>query len=429
MFVFKFDTFAEGFSWVGSVSAPVIAGIIIAYILNPLVNIIEQKLFKKVREGKPDKEGIVMQQFHKTPVGKAKIVKTIEKRSSKTREEKIKARRGLARGLSILITYLIVVAALVGICLAVVPSVSKSVVDLADQMPGYLDRANAWLQQIFANNPELAEYIEGEFSDMADIVNRLVGMVKPVAGDIVGSVGSGLFKFAGALFTGIKNILIGFIIAIYLLYSKEHMLAQVKKIFVAFFKPERCRRIFTTLNKANRIFKQYIISNLLDSLLVFLFMTIGMLVMGMPYPMLISVVCGVTNLIPFFGPFIGAIPCGLLILLADPLKVIWFAIFVLILQQLDGNVIKPLLFGESVGLPAIWVLVSIIVGGGIFGIPGMLLGVPVFAVFYLLFAEYVSDKLKKKSLPHDTLDYERSTEDFAEQYLHPKENAGDLSEQ
>lgn len=429
VFVFKFDSFAEGFSWVGSVAAPVIAGIVIAYILNPLVNIIEKKLFKNLREGKPASEGIVMKQIHKTPVGKTKIVKTIEKRSRKTPEERIKARRGLARGLSILIAYIILAAALVGICFAVVPSVAKSVIDLADQMPGYLDRANAWLQETFANNPDLAKYIAGEFNDMADIVNQLVGMVKPVAGDIVGSVGSGIFKFAGALFTGIKNVIIGLIIAIYLLYSKEHMLAQVKKIFIAFFKPERCRRIFSTSNKANHIFKQYIVSNLVDSLLIFCLMTIGMIIMGMPYPMLVAVVCGVTNLIPFFGPFIGAIPCGLLILLADPIKVIWFAIFVLVLQQLDGNVIKPLLFGESVGLPAIWVLVSITVGGGIFGIPGMLLGVPVFAVFYLLFAEFVSDKLKKKELPHDTLDYECDAEDFSEQYLRPKEKVDDLKEQ
>lgn len=125
-------------------------------------------------------------------------------------------------------------------------------------------------------------------------------------------------------------------------------------------------------------------------------MAIGCLVMGMPYPMLLAVVCGVTNLIPFFGPFIGAIPCGILILLVDPVKVIWFELFVLVLQQLDGNVIKPHLFGGSMGLPAIWVLVSITIGGGLFGIPGMLLGVPVFAVIYLLFAEFVSSRLKRR---------------------------------
>ena len=133
--------------------------------------------------------------------------------------------------------------------------------------------------------------------------------------------------------------------------------------------------------------------------------------------MLIAVVCAVTNLIPFFGPFIGAIPCGLLILLVDPIKVIWFGIFVLVLQQIDGNVIKPFLFGETMGLPAIWVLISIIVGGGLFGIPGMLLGAPVFAVFYMLFAELVSNKLEKKNLPSETELYTGSISKFTEDYI------------
>ena len=154
--------------------------------------------------------------------------------------------------------------------------------------------------------------------------------------------------------------------------------------------------------KSHGIFKQDIISNLIDALIIFAAMAVGMVAMGMPYPMLLAVVCGVTNLIPFFGPFIGAIPCGVLILLVDPVKVIWFGLFVLILQQLDGNVIKPHLFGESMGLPAIWVLVAITVGGNLFGVVGMLLGVPVFAVVYLLFAEFVSGKLKKKNMPEKT---------------------------
>ena len=170
-------------------------------------------------------------------------------------------------------------------------------------------------------------------------------------------------------------------------------------------------------SQSNDIFKKYIISNLVDSMIILVFMMIGMYAMRMPYQMLVSVVCAVTNLIPFFGPFIGAIPCGVLILIVDPTKAIWFAIFVLVLQQLDGNVIKPLLFGETLGLPAIWVLVSITVGGALFGIPGMLLGAPVFAVFYMMFAEFVKNKLKKKNLPGETDIYEADSETLAEDYL------------
>ena len=162
-------------------------------------------------------------------------------------------------------------------------------------------------------------------------------------------------------------------------------------------------------------------------MIIFVFMLIGMFAMGMPYQTLIAVVCGITNLIPFFGPFIGAIPCGLLILLVDPVKVIWFGIFVLVIQQLDGNVIKPFLFGETLGLPAIWVLVSIIIGGGLFGIWGMLLGAPVFAVIYLMFAEFVRSKLKSKNLPTVTDEYIGDFTEFTEKYFStpdPAHNTG-----
>lgn len=416
VFVFKFDSFAAGFSWVGSVAAPIIAGVVIAYILNPLVKYIENKFFRRLRDGAPPKEGLVMKQLHKAPVGNTKLVKTIEKRS-KTQEEKRKSRRSLARVLSIVITYLIVVAAIVGVCVAVVPSVAKSVVDLADLMPTYMDRAESWIQEMFASYPEVATFIAGEFNDFADLLTKLAGMIKPVATDLIGNVSSGLFKAAGAVFVGLKNVVLGLIIAIYLLFSKEHMLGQVKKILFALLKQERAMKLFSAAGKSNKIFTQYIISNLVDALIIFTLMMIGMLIMGMPYPTLVAVVCGVTNLIPFFGPFLGAIPCAFLILLADPIKTIWFAIFVLVIQQVDGNIIKPLLFGETMGLPAIWVLISIIVGGGMFGVPGMLLGAPVFAVFYLLFAEFVAGKLERKQLPSATMAYEQTVDDFAEQYF------------
>ena len=154
-------------------------------------------------------------------------------------------------------------------------------------------------------------------------------------------------------------------------------------------------------------------------MIIFIVMALGMALMDMPYAMLVSVVCGVTNLIPFFGPFIGAIPCGVIILLVDPIKVIWFGIYVLVLQQMDGNVIKPLLFGETVGLPAIWVLIAIIVSGGLFGIPGMLLGVPVFAVLYMLAADFVAARLKKKDMPTDT-DRFYDTSEYDNSYREPE---------
>lgn len=402
VFVFKFDSISTGFSWIGAVAAPVICGVVIAYILNPLMMLLENKLFGKLKNAN---------EIEKAPEKSddESIIKKIEKRAVTA-----KRKRTLARVLSLILTYIILFAVLVGISIAVVPSVAKSVIDLAEQLPNYLNQAETFLNDFFKDNPQIADFLFKEFTNISDAVKKFAADLDP---DLINNVGSGLWNFAMALLTGLKNVLLGLIIAIYLLFSKERLLAQCKKIFFAFMKNERCERLFSGLNKSNNIFKKYIISNLLDAMIIFICMVIGMFAMGMPYQMLISAICAVTNLIPFFGPFIGAIPSGILILLVDPSKVIWFALFVLILQQCDGNVIKPFLFGETMGLPAIWVLVSIIVGGGLFGIPGMLLGAPVFAVIYLLFAEFVSGKLKKKNLPAETEKYTASAGEFAEKYI------------
>lgn len=402
VFVFKFDSISTGFSWIGAVAAPVICGVVIAYILNPLMMLLENKLFGKLKNAN---------EIEKAPEksGDESIIKKIEKRAVTA-----KRKRTLARVLSLILTYIILFAVLVGISIAVVPSVAKSVIDLAEQLPDYLNQAETFLNDFFKDNPQIADFLFKEFTNISDAVKKFAADLDP---NLINNVGSGLWNFAMALLTGLKNVLLGLIIAIYLLFSKERLLAQCKKIFFAFIKNERCERLFAGLSKSNNIFKKYIISNLLDAMIIFVCMVIGMFAMGMPYQMLISAICAVTNLIPFFGPFIGAIPSGILILLVDPSKVIWFALFVLILQQCDGNVIKPFLFGETMGLPAIWVLVSIIVGGGLFGIPGMLLGAPVFAVIYLLFAEFVSGKLKKKNLPAETEKYIASAGEFAEKYI------------
>lgn len=405
VFVFKFESFAKGFSWIGAVSAPIIWGIGIAYVLNPLMKMLENKLFRKLKEPLPESE----------PAKPEKLPLFKKNSAPKPAEKRMRRRRAAARILALILTMLIVLAAITGILMLVLPSVSESVLDLANKMPEYLQQLNQFITRTFEDNPDLVKYLSSEFKDIYSIINQAADMI--ISSDFFGNLGTGIFNAASAVFSALKNILIGFIIAVYLLYSKERMLAQVKKIFFAFFKTERCSKIFTAASKANNIFTKYIISNLLDAIIVFCFMAIGLSVMGMPYPMLIAVICGVTNLIPFFGPFIGAIPSGLLILLVDPIKVIWFAIFVLILQQCDGNIIKPLMFGETMGLPAIWVLISIIVGGGLFGILGMLLGAPVFAVFYLLFSEYVCERLKKKSLPESTDDYIMSIEDFTKEHL------------
>lgn len=416
VFVFKYDSFKDTFSWVGGVAAPLICGVVIAYILNPLMMWLENKIFKKFKEHRPKEQNIVVRKLQQTSVGEKAVVKTLEKHSA-SMEKKVHRRKIIARAVSLVLTLVIFLAVLTGIVIAIVPNVAKSIVTLADNMDGYITKIEEWTNNAFQNNPDIMNMIFEGVTDFKGLLENLSEKLQPVTDNITGNIIGNVSGFVGGLLVGLKNFVLGFIIAIYLLFSKERLMAQMKKIVCAFFKPRRAESFLHGCSQSNDIFKKYIISNLVDSMIILLFMMIGMYAMRMPYQMLVSVVCAVTNLIPFFGPFIGAIPCGLLILIVDPTKAIWFAIFVLVLQQLDGNVIKPLLFGETLGLPAIWVLVSITVGGALFGIPGMLLGAPVFAVFYMMFAELVKNKLKKKNLPGETDVYEADSETLACDYL------------
>lgn len=416
VFLFKYESFKGTFSWVGSITAPLICGVVIAYILNPLMMWLENKIFGKFKQHRPKEQNIVVRKLQQSSVGEKAVVKTLEKHSA-SMEKKVRRRRLIARAVSVVLTLVIFLAVITGIVIAIVPNVAKSIVTLADNMNSYIDTIEEWTNNAFKNNPELLNMIFKGVTDFKGLLEDLSEKLKPVTDNITGNLIGNVTGFLGGLLVGLKNFVLGFIIAIYLLFSKERLMAQMKKIVCAFMKPRRAEGFLHGCSQSNDIFKKYIISNLVDSMIVLVFMMIGMYAMRMPYQMLVSVVCAVTNLIPFFGPFIGAIPCGVLILIVDPTKAIWFAIFVLILQQLDGNVIKPLLFGETLGLPAIWVLVSITVGGALFGIPGMLLGAPVFAVFYMMFAEFVKNKLKKKNLPGETDIYEADSETLAEDYL------------
>ncbi|MBE6902056.1 MAG: AI-2E family transporter [Ruminococcaceae bacterium] len=404
--IFKYEFFAAKLSWLMGVLAPIIIGLVVAYILNPLMMFFENKLFGKIRDQK-----VVL----KDPKAE---------NADKLIAKKTRFRKKLARALAIIVTYIVIFALLTALCVAVLPNVAQSIVDLTQQMPQYISNLEKYLQDLFKNNPSISMFVSEEFSELSNILMKVTEYIEPMATDIIGTVSSGLFGMIASVFVALKNVLVGFIIAIYLLIGKERLLAQARKTFFALFKNDNCQRALAVGAKTHNIFTTYINSNLLDAFIIFAAMMVGTTLMGIPYATLVSVVCGVTNLIPFFGPFIGAIPCAVLIILVDPIKVVWFALFVLVLQQLDGNLIKPLLFGESTGLPAIWVLVSILVCGGLFGMVGMLLGVPVFAVIYLLFAEFVSTKLKKKHLPTDT-DKFHDISMYNKEYAEPEESAAE----
>lgn len=214
-----------------------------------------------------------------------------------------------------------------------------------------------------------------------------------------------LLGLTSQLTSWVLNFFVALIISVYLLMSKEQFFGQLRKILYAFFKKNTVRKILYVGRLTGTTFNGFINGKLIDSLIIGILAFICLSIMKMPYVLLISVIIGVTNIIPFFGPFIGAIPSTFIILIVDPLRALWFVVFILVLQQIDGNIIGPKILGNSTGLPAIWVMFAILVGGGLAGFVGMVAGVPTVAVVYTLFKAYVRKKLEEKSLPSDTTEY------------------------
>ena len=203
----------------------------------------------------------------------------------------------------------------------------------------------------------------------------------------------------------IYNLVIGIIVSVYMLGNKETFKANAKRVMYTLFSVDTVKKIFDGLDFTDKTFMGFINGKLVDTAIIGLICYIGCVLLRMPYALLISVIVGVTNVIPFFGPFIGAVPSALLVLLVDPFKCLIFVIFIIVLQQVDGNIIGPKVLGSSIGINGFWVMFSIILGGGLFGFWGMLLGVPVFVVIYTALGKLVTKKLVKRELPTDTDEY------------------------
>ena len=326
--------------------------------------------------------------------------------------EKNKPRRKLKRVLAIIATWVATVAVLSAFFYIVMPDVTKSINVLINNIPHYLSNlqglvkhltevygfeapfVDAFLEfrissEVFATL--LKEYGEGLLPQLANIANLSV------------QIGSVVF-----------DVVIAIVLSVYVMYSKETLIAQLKKAIYALLKKETSENLVRFARESHRIFSGFINGKLLDSLIIGILCFIGMSLIGFEFTMLISFIVGCTNVIPFFGPFLGAIPSVLILLMVDPWQALWFTIFVFVLQQLDGNVIGPKILGDSTGLPALWVMFAIIVGGGIFGIIGMFVGVPAFAVIYEFTKEYLENKLKEKNLPEKTENYKviKGVKDF-----------------
>lgn len=327
---------------------------------------------------------------------------------------KLKPRRArqLANGLSVLLSLLLALGLVVGLVALVVPQLISSVMGLINAMPGYLDQTSAWLDQVFQHY-NLGLSVQQAFDNFTvDFETWLTNDLLPSVQDLSKQLGEGVNSFLGGVFNGVlavfqvlKNFVLGLIVAAYLLADKERLSALAKKLLYAILGVQRGNGAMIRIRYIHKVFGGFLLGKLLDSLIIGILCFIGTSLLRLPYTLLVSVVIGVTNVIPFFGPFLGAVPCGLLILLTSPIKCVYFIIFILALQQFDGNILGPKILGNTTGLSAFSVLFAIILFGGLFGFVGMIIGVPLFAIIASIVTELVNGRLREKEMSLDTQDY------------------------
>ena len=354
----------------GSILSPFVWGLVIAYLLYPLMQIYQRGLF--------------------TPLGKL-----LWKKSPRAERAVPKFSRGLAVFLSI-ITMLIIVG---GLLWAVVPQLYSTVESIIVNSQSYIDTVDAWLGRLLVHNPELEAAISGSIGDVSNgIVTWATNNLLPQMRNII----TDLSKNVISVFRGIYNIIIGIIVSVYMLYSRDTFGAHCKKILYSVFSLEASKKILDAVKFMNEVFMGFISGKILDSLIIGILCYIGCMILNIDFALLVSFLVGVTNIIPFFGPLIGAVPSTVIILMVSPMHALVFVIFIILLQQFDANILGPKILGNRIGINGFWVLFAIIFGAGLFGFAGMLLGVPVFVIIYTFFTNLINRKLIRSNLPHET---------------------------
>lgn len=301
------------------------------------------------------------------------------------------------RFISITITY-ISAAILISIIFSIlVPELSRSIYTLLENIPDYIKALEEYI-----NNIVIALNLNGDMVE--DIVKDFNSISKYIT-SIAGTAVLDLFQFSANITQYILNIFIATIISIYLLAGKEKFFAQIKKFLYAMLPEKPVKYVIELTRSSHKTFIGFLGGKLLDSLIIGIICFVGMKIFKMPYPLLVSFIIGITNVVPVFGPFIGAVPSVIIIFIASPIKALWFILFILVLQQFDGNILGPKILGNSTGLTAFWVMFAILLGNGLFGVVGMILGVPTFAVIYSIIVSVINNALKEKGLPVEAKEY------------------------
>ena len=370
--IFHGDRFSVQIKEIARIVSPVLYGIIIAYLLTPLVNTIENSFL-------------------------IPLTIKLKKKSAVTDNN-----RKHIRVISILFTIILVFFFIYGFFSILIPNIVKSVRSISYQFPYYIQNLTKWSAKFLDDNPDIERVVFRLFDEYSEkITDFLNHSIIPQMEVIVRQVSLSMIGLLKALW----NFIIGFIISIYVMYNKESFAGQGKKLVFALFNTNTANQLIKDVRFTSDTFIGFISGKILDSFIIGCICFAGTSVMEIPYALLVSVIVGVTNVIPFFGPYLGAIPSAFLILMVNPIKCVYFILFILVLQQVDGNLIGPKILGESTGLSGFWVIFSITIFGGIMGIPGMIIGVPFFAVLYAMIRRFANRLLEKRGLPTETTKY------------------------
>lgn len=352
---------------------PVVFGFVLAYLLTPIMNRIDYKMLRPLCD--------------------------------RCNLRETKKRNSVLRGISILITTCLLLALIYGLIAMMVSQIMPSIVNLINNFDTYVNNVTKFVNRKLEDNPEVGEYVTRMLKRYSkELEEWLNNIVFPTTSNLIKTVSLSVISLLHFLW----NFIIGFMISIYVLASKERFAGQAKKIAYALFETPTANMVINNFRFTHKTFIGFLSGKILDSFIIGVLCFIGVSILGMPYPALLSVVIGVTNVIPFFGPYLGAIPCTILVFLVDPthpLTSVYFVIFILVLQQFDGNVLGPKILGNSTGLTGFWVIFAITLFGGLFGVLGMIVGVPIFAVIYAAIKSVVNTALAKKNMPQETKAY------------------------
>ncbi len=353
-------------------------GILFAYILNPITRYFEEKFLKRFSTAE-------------------------------------KPRKKLCKGLGLAVAVLILLGVVFVLIGSIVPQLIETIRSLIQNSSSMIRSLIRWLKSL-SDSEAWQEQVIPTIQDLLSDASGWLGELAGQGSDLFTAISNGILSFVKI----ILNLVVGLIIGVYILISKEKLIAQVRKISFALLPSRQGKAFLEIMREGNKILENYMVGKLIDSLIIGAIALVVMFLLKFPYVLLISAVICVTNMIPFFGPYIGAVFGVILILMVDPIQALYFIIFVVVLQQLDGNIIGPKILGESIGLDPLWIVVAVMAFGSTFGFLGMILGVPVFAWIYYIVKRLCEYSLARRNLPVATENYYRGKESAEIESFFPK---------